>query len=210
MATRDLAIASAAMPATDANADPEDAIRHYLLYLDNPNHLRDEDDIQKKTQAVLDASDPIAKLKALSELERAAKVDEAPLRAGFVEHARGWAEAEGVPVGAFRELKVPDDLLREAGFDVATSAARGRGGNGTAGGHGRQRAKAVPVEHIKDHVLAQTGTFQLTDIMGAVGGSPATVRKAVDELIEAGDVERLGPVPDYAGRGRAPIQYSRS
>jgi predicted transcriptional regulator len=75
---------------------------------------------------------------------------------------------------------------------------------------GRQRAKAVPVEDIKAFILNQKGTFILTDVMSGVGGSQATVRKAVDELIEAGQVEKLGPVPDYSGRGRVPLQYSRS
>ena len=75
---------------------------------------------------------------------------------------------------------------------------------------GRQRAKAVPVEEIKAHVLAQKGTFLLADVINGAGGSQATVRKALDELIDAGKVEKLGPVPDYKGRGRAPLQYKRT
>jgi hypothetical protein len=59
-------------------------------------------------------------------------------------------------------------------------------------------------------VLAQTGTFLLADVMAGVGGSQATVRKAIDELIDAGAVTKLGPVPGYTGRGRAPTQYSRT
>lgn len=206
-----------------SSADPteaESAVRLYLLYLEDPSKLRDEGDIQRKTQAVLDATDPIEKLKALAELERAAKVDEEPLRKGFIEHAKAWAEPQGIPVSAFRELQVPDDVLRQAGFEVPVGPrrrGRGRGagagagmGAGPGSGDGRQRAKAVPVEDIKAYVLQQTGTFVLTDVMSGVGGSPATVRKAVEELVESGQVERLGAVPDYRGRGRAPIQYSRS
>ena len=203
------------MSSTDP-IDAEGAVRLYLLYLEDPSKLRDESEIQRKTQAVLDAKDPIDKLKALADLERVAKVDEEPLRKGFVEHAKAWAEPQGIPVSAFRELQVPDDVLREAGFDVpVASRRRGRGGGAGAGsgagsGDGRQRAKAVPVEDIKAYVLQLTGTFVLADVMSGVGGSPATVRKAVDELVESGQVERLGPVPDYQGRGRAPIQYNRS
>jgi hypothetical protein len=198
------------MSSTDP-IDAEGAVRLYLLYLEDPSKLRDESEIQRKTQAVLDAEDPIDKLKALADLERVAKVDEEPLRKGFVEHAKAWAEPQGIPVTAFRELQVPDEVLREAGFDVpATSPRRRRGGGAPAPNDGRQRAKAVPVEDIKSYVLQQTGTFVLTDVMNGVGGSPATVRKAVDDLVESGQVERLGPVPDYQGRGRAPIQYNRS
>jgi hypothetical protein len=198
------------MSSTDP-IDAEGAVRLYLLYLEDPSKLRDETEIQRKTQAVLDAKDPIDKLKALADLERVAKVDEEPLRKGFIEHAKAWSEPQGIPVSAFRELQVPDDVLREAGFDVPVAQRRRRGGGAPgSGSDGRQRAKAVPVEDIKAYVLEQTGTFVLADVMSGVGGSPATVRKAVDELVESGQVERLGPVPDYQGRGRAPIQYSRS
>lgn len=188
--------------------DPEAAVRLYLLYLEDPSKLRDEREIQKKTQAVLDAKDPIEKLKAIAELERVANIDEAPLREGFVKHVKTWAAEQHIPWTAFRELKVSDEVLRQAGFDVPAPRRRGRGAATTT--EGRQRAKAVPVEEIKAYVLEQKGTFILADIMNGIGGSPATVRKAVDELIETGQVEKLGPVPDYHGRGRAPVQYSRS
>jgi hypothetical protein len=185
-------------------AKTEEAVRQYLRYLDDPNQLRDDKEIQRKTQAVLDATDPIDKLKALAELERVANVEEGPLRKGFIENAKAWAEETGVPVTAFRELKVPDDVLREAGFTVPTS---GRGRGRTATGGERQRAKAVPIEDIKAWITNHKGTFILTDVMQGAGGSPATVRKAVDELIDAGTVKKLGPMQDYTGRGRAPIQY---
>ena len=187
-------------------ATSEGAVRQYLLYLEDPGQLRDEKEIQKKTQAVLDADDPVDKLKALAELERLANIDEEPLRKAFVEHVKAWAEQQSIPVSAFRDLKVHDDVLREAGFDVPASRGRGR----SAGTGERQRAKAVPVDAIKAHVLGLKGTFVLTDVMSGVGGSQATVRKAVDELVESGAVEKLGPMPDYSGRGRAPVQYSRS
>jgi hypothetical protein len=193
------------MPA-ETSADSESAVRQYLLYLDDPSKLRDEVEIQKKTQAVLDAADPIEKLKALADLERVAKVDEAPLRDAFIAYAGEWAAAENIPVAAFRELRVPDDVLRAAGFDIPVSAARRRAASDVP----RQRAKAVPVDEIKAFVLAQQGTFVLADVQTGAGGSPATVRKAVEELVESGQVEKLGPVAGYAGRGRAPIQYSRS
>lgn len=184
-------------------SDAEAAVRLYLLFIEDPGKLRDDAEIQRKTKAVLDAKDPIEKLKALAALERAANIDEKPLRAGFVAHAKAWADDQGIPATAFRELKVPDDVLREAGFSVPASGGRGRG----AGSGGRERAKSVPVEDIKAHIQGLKGTFILTDIITGFGGSPATVRKAVDELIGAKKVQKLGPDPDYQGRGRSPIQY---
>lgn len=168
---------------TTDKTDPENIIRNYLLYLDNPNSLRDDVEVQRKTRAVLEATDPIDKLKALSELERAAKVDEEPIRAGFTEHARAWAGAEGVPISAFRELQVPDDVLREAGFDVPTSRRHRSHGRGSSEVSARQRAKAVPVDEIKGYALEREGTFVLADLQRSIGGSPATVRKAVDDLV---------------------------
>jgi hypothetical protein len=195
------------MPA-DISADAEGAVRRYLLYLDDPSKLRDETEIQKKTQVVLDAVDPIDKLKAIADLKRVAQVDEAPLREGFIANAKEWAGANQIPVTAFRELDVPDDVLRAAGFEVpAGGPARRRP---SASAEPRQRAKSVPVDEIKAFVLAQSGTFVLADVQTGAGGSPATVRKAVEELVESGQVERLGPLAGYNGRGRAPIQYSRS
>jgi hypothetical protein len=196
------------MTATQDKTEPEDAVRLYLLWLDDPNKLRNETEIQNASKAVQDATDPIDKLKALAQLQRVSTIDKQPLREGFVTHAKVWADQAGIPASAFRDLKVPDDVLREAGFGLPTGRRRGRGTPASA--NGRQRAKAVPVENIKAYVLNQKGSFILTDIMGGIGGSQATVRKAIDELIESGQVEKLGPVPDYAGRGRAPIQYNRS
>ena len=199
------------MPATDVSGAAEGAVRGYLVFMEDPRKLRDEAAIQRLTQAVLVADDPIDKLKALAELERAAQVDEKAVRSAFVEHARAWAEAEAVPVTAFRELGVPDDALREAGFDVpAGSPRRARASRANAAGTGRPRARAVPVDEIKAHVLGLDGPFVLSDVMSGVGGSPATIRKAVDELVEAGQVTRLGPVPDHSGRGRAPVRYARA
>jgi hypothetical protein len=186
---------------------PEEAIRSYLLFLDDPTKLRDEGEVQRRTVAVLEAHDPIQKLKALAALEKAAAVDEKGLRAGFVEHAQEWAEANGISVRAFRELKVPNDVLAAAGFQVTAQRNR-RSVTGSAGTPAvTQRRPAVSAVDIKEAVLTLAEPFTLSEVMAKVGGSPMTVRKAVEDLIAEGRVERQGPVPGYSGRGRAPIQY---
>jgi hypothetical protein len=187
---------------------PEDAIRRYLNFLEDPAKLRDEAEVQRRTLAVLEATDPIEKLKALTALERAAAVDEAALRSAFVRHARAWADENGIGVRAFSELKVPNEVLAEAGFDVPT--ARPRRATATSGtvGEGTRR-KSVASSEIKEAVLNFPEPFTLVEVMNKVGGSPMTVRKAVEDLVAAGQVERRGPVPGYSGRGRAPIQYAR-
>jgi hypothetical protein len=187
---------------------PEDAIRRYLNFLEDPAKLRDEAEVQRRTLAVLEATDPIEKLKALTALERAAAVDEAALRNAFVRHARAWAEENGIGMRAFAELKVPNDVLAEAGFDVP--AARPRRSTPTSGtvGEGTRR-KSVSSADIREAVMTFPEPFTLAEVMAKVGGSPMTVRKAVEDLVAGGQVERRGPVPGYSGRGRAPIQYAR-
>lgn len=189
----------------------EGAVRLYLMYLSDPESLRDEGRIKALTAEVDKAKDPIDKLRALAELERARSVDGEQFRAAFVRHAKAWADEQGVTAGAFRELGVADDVLAEAGFDVGTTR-RGRGRpatrRATPSAAPRQRAKAVPMDEIKRQVTAMDGPFTLAEVMQRAGGSPATVRKAVEDLVESGRVEKLGPAPDHSGRGRAPTRYA--
>lgn len=185
---------------TKTKVKPEDAVRRYMHFLEDPKQLIDQDAVDKARQDFTDAVDPIDKLKALALLDRASNIDEVPLRADFVAHAKAWAETAGVTASGFTQMKVPAEVLREAGFDVRVAAR-------TKGGAPAKRAAAVTIEDIKPKVLDLPGTFLLADIITHIGGSQATVRKALDELIDAGKVEKLGPVPNYSGRGRAPLQY---
>jgi hypothetical protein len=41
-------------------------------------------------------------------------------RRGFIEHAKAWAEAEGITAGAFEQMGVPPEVLREAGIVPGT------------------------------------------------------------------------------------------
>lgn len=189
---------------TKTNTSHEETVRRYMLFIEDPAQLIDQAAINKATQAVADAADPIEKLKALGDLAKARNVDEVPLLEGFVSVAKQWADKAHVPASVFLDMKVPAEVLKAAGFEVEIKpTVRGKTRNGVE----RQRAKAVPVEDIKAHVDGITGKFLLSDIIGTIGGSTATVSKAVNELIKEGKVAKLGPVPEYGGRGRAPIQY---
>lgn len=186
----------------------ETAVRNYLLYIEDPDQLRDEALIEKAQQAADEAKDPITKLKALSDLERARNIEEEGLRKAFITHAKTYAAEQGIPLEAFRSMGIKDAVLHDAGFDVP-SGRRGRGRGTSSSSEPRQRAKAVPVAEIKTYVMSLDGTFVLNDIRENIGGSVATVRKAVDELIEEGKVDKLGPVLNWSGRGRAPIEYKK-
>lgn len=186
----------------------EGAVRLYLMYLDDPTKLVDQTAVKKAEAAVGSAKDPLDRLHALATLERARQADGDLLRKDFVAQARTYAEDQDIPASAFREMGVPADTLAEAGFDMGTSRRRRRSAPTTAG---RSRAPRVPLDEIKSAVGSLSKRFTLSDLADAAGGgSPATLRKAVDELIADKRVTKIGPKEDHHGRGRAPTVYELS
>lgn len=184
---------------------PEAAVRRYLEFLVDPSSLVDADAVAKAEAAVAGAGDPLARLHALADLEHAKRADDAGVTADFVAHAKAYADAQSIPVSAFRASGVPDDVLRQAGF--AVGGRQGRGAARPSGGGGT-RAPKVSIEELKAATLRMPRQFTLSELADAAGGgSPQTVRKAVEELIAAGKARSLGPKPDHHGRGRAPTLY---
>jgi hypothetical protein len=191
------------MPADLLDDTAESAIRNYLLYLEDPRQLVDQQLIDKLRAQARDAVDPIDRLRLFAELERAEHADESRYRLDFVLHAKGWAAANRVTVAAFRQMGLTDELLKAAGLLADTSRA-GRSSRKSASSSGRS---SVTAESIKAHVRSLRGTFTMADIQSSVGGSPMTVRKAVQALVDDGTITRLGPVTNWRGRGRAPIAF---
>lgn len=188
---------------------PEDAVRSYLLYLDDPGKLVDQSAVAKAEAALAKANEPMVRLKALADLEHAKEADVDQLRDDFIAHAKSYAEGQQIPASAFRDMGVPTDVLVEAGFgDGRTRRGGGRGK--TAAGAPRMRAPRVPLQQIRAATGRVAKRFTLSELGDAAGGgSPATLRKAVDELIAEGKVTKIGPKEDYSGRGRAPTVYER-
>jgi hypothetical protein len=180
----------------------ESAVRNYLLFLENPSKLIDQELVGTLRKKAEQTDDPIERLKIYAEIDRAESSDETKYRRDFVRHAKAWAEANKVGVAAFRQLKVGDDVLRSAGL-LATPR-----------GVAKQRKQAsissrgsVTAEAIKAHVRGLHGKFTMADIQSSIGGSPMTVRKGVQALVLDGTIKRLGPTRDWRGRGRAPIEF---
>ncbi len=184
-------------------ASAEQAVRQYLSWLSNPDLLRDESRISELRSKADSETDPIAKLKIFTELERASAVDAEGVKLAFIHHAKTWADANDVTAGAFRALGVDDVMLAAAGL---VAGGRRRGRRVSSGG----RAANVSAAVIKARVSTLAEPFTLADLMSSVGGSPATVRKAVEEMITEGSVVKLGPPAQHAARGRAPIEYQRA
>ncbi len=184
---------------------PEAAVRRYLEFLDDPSSLVDADAVAKAEAAVAGAGDPMARLHALADLEHAKAADAAGVTTDFVAQAKAYADSQSIPVSAFRAAGVADDVLRQAGFEVG--GRKGRGAARPAGGAGT-RAPKVSIEELKAATLRMPRQFTLAELADAAGGgSPQTVRKAVEELIAAGKARSLGPKTDHHGRGRAPTLY---
>jgi hypothetical protein len=186
----------------------EEAVRLYLMYLDDPNKLVDQTEVKKLETELDNNKDPIDRLRAIAALERARNVDGQQYEADFVRYAKDWADQEGVPLVAFQQMNVPGDVLARAGFDGRTRRRRGATGVRRQAS-GRPRAKSVSSERNQEWALESTEPFTLTEVQQGIGGSPATVKKAIDELLSIGRLEKLGPSRDYRGRGRAPSRYAR-
>lgn len=184
-------------------SDSETAVRNYLVFLEDPSQLVDQAEVARLEASARAATDPLAKLQAINRLQQIREGDRDTYRHGFCAHAKSWAEANDIRPASFLELGVDEATLRAAGFSIRglnqpTASRRGR----RPGGRGQVR-----VEQVKEAIGRQSGEFTLADVVAASGGSPMTIRKAVDELIAAGEVERLGPTPNWAQPGRAPIQF---
>jgi hypothetical protein len=186
------------MATRDDAVTPEAAVRLYLMYLEDPSKLVDAATVERLRGEVEKAKDPIDRLRAIAALERAQATDEGTYKYDFIKHAKGWADAEGVPASAFRQLGVPDDVIVAAGLDGRRRRGRARAAAPAAP---RTRRPAVRAEQLEEGILGLEGPFTTKDVMDRVGGSPLTVRSAIERLEAQGRVERAG---ERAGmRGRA-------
>lgn len=186
---------------------PRTAVQRYLNWIADPESVVDKDAVENARRAFLTETDQLSRLHAAAALETALKADEDQILEDFVTNARAYAEEEDIPVEAFQALKVPDEVLTRAGFSVARSK---RGQSRSRRGRRSQRP-SVSVGTIKEAVGAVGKRFTLAELAEAAGGgAQGTLKKAVDELVAEGKVTRVGPDPDHAGRGRAPILYEKS
>ena len=188
-----------------STTDAETAVRTYLQLVVDPSVLIDTAALDRLEQRIEATADPIDRIKAIAEYERAAHPDVDAYRDAFVKHAKAWAEANGIPTAAFHRMGVKADVLTAAGLaahDQRRSKGRGRSAAPIASGHG------VTAEQIAAAALKQRSRFTSHELADAAGGgSPMTIRKALQDLISSGKVRSLGPHPSWKGRGRAPLLY---
>jgi hypothetical protein len=185
----------------------EDGIRAYLDSLGKPNKpVVDREAVKGLKDQIKAESDPIAKLRLHAQLEQEQQgklEDHEGDKAVFVAEAKEWAEAEGIPASAFQALKVPDEVLREAGFEV-TSSSRPTSSSASSPG----RAPRIPLEDVKTAAAGLGDSWRLSDLAEALDRDVATVRNYVNKLVHDGTVKVLGDDSNHDGRGRAPKIYA--
>lgn len=186
----------------------EQGIRAYLEGLGRkPARARatvDREAVKAVKDQIKAATDPIEKLRLHRELAEVSTPrlpeveDDSADEATFVEHAREWAESEGIPLDAFAALKVPTAVLQRAG--LPTRAPRSSAGSSRGSGGGSSRGPAIRSEDVLKAARDLVDGWRLTELAAALGREVATVRNHVNALVERGDLVVTGEDASRPGR----------
>lgn len=184
---------------------PEDAVRDYLRHRADPTSVAaDTGDLDARIAA---EEDPLERVKLRA--ERARLQDVGPtLEAAFIAHAGAWAREHDVEAEAFLEEGVERRVLVEAG--LLSGARRRRASGAPRSAAAGTRAPRVASTVIADHVrgLRQGTELTTATVANDAGGSPATVRKVLDQLLADGVIVESGK--DHSGSGRPRALYRRT
>ncbi|MGZ7087432.1 MAG: hypothetical protein ACXVIH_13965, partial [Ilumatobacteraceae bacterium] len=149
-------------------------------------------------------SDPLAKLAAIkAERERVAKIVVTDVaEAGFIKYGKVWAKIHDYSREDFAALGISRRVLDAVFGGGAPPRARAAS----------TRAPRVSTKDLADAVEAKPAGSWLTvsGIMREVGGSPATVRKVLDQLSAAGTLTHPIDDPKHSGKGRAAKVWERN
>lgn len=188
--------------------EAEVAVKEYLANLDQPRprgrQARPKPDFETATQGI---SDPLEKLAAIkAERERVANIvvgDSA--EEGFVKYGKTWAKIHDYSREDFAALGISRRVL-DAVFGGPTLRAHAPSRRTST------RAPRVSTKDLADAITAKPAGTWLTvsGLMREVGGSPATVRKVLDELAATGSLTDPILDPKHSGRGPAPKVWERN
>ena len=191
-----------------AETTAERAVRDYLSVLRDPSSLRDSDELDALQQQLDASTDAIERLRLHQQLEDAQNPPKDRFEADFIEHAREWADRNGITAKAFLAEGVDAGVLRRAGFTVGgRRSARGSGsGGGRRGGGGSPRTR-VSADDIRKAI--PKGDFTVKTLVERAGASLGAVRKVISEELGNGSLVAKGTDPNHSGPGRAPTLYGR-
>lgn len=186
--------------------DAAEAVRRYLLFLEDPDSMRDEEAITAAQRKVEAATDPLDKLLAVAERDRLSRVDGDHFRREFITYAKAYATQHAIPGSAFAELGVPQADLVDAGL-VEGRRIASRGGSTTASGAPRQRARRVTQDEVREVALGMGDAFSVRMLAEAAETTQATASKVVKALEDDGTVVPVGADKAFGGRGKPPMLY---
>lgn len=193
-----------------ATKTTENGIRSYLDSLEQSDKPVVDREAVKALKAQIRAeSDVLNKVKLIAQLEeeQAGRApDNSVEKAVFVAEAKAWAEGEGVSVTAFQALGVPDEVLKEAGFDVSSGGPAKTASGGRRKGSGT-RSPSIPLDTVAAEAKKLGSGWKISDLAVKLDREPMTVRNYVLKLVEQGVIADLGDDPKHNGRGRAPKIY---
>lgn len=173
-------------------SEAETAVQNYLLALDDPDQLRDEDRLDEIKKKVESATG-LEKLKLLDEQRKLSAVRPNDYVEGFIKHAKTYAEDNDIDPESYALMGVPKTVLAEAGItDEPSSSSRSAG---------------VTSDEVALHIKRKRSEFTVQQIEEETGASSSTVRKVIKELEDEGEIGDKGPDPNHQGRGRAPTLY---
>jgi len=182
----------------------DDAVRNYLLMLNDPDQLRDDKEVKRLEGQLAKTTDPVERVKLQQQIRDASHPPKERYEREFITHAKDWSQRHGVSERAFIAEGVKEPVLRRAGFTnvrgARSNSTRRRSGNQT----GRTRVSAQQIRDSLPH-----GEFTIKDAQRESGASEQVVRRVVQEAVKDGSVADLGPKQDHAGPGRAPRSYKR-
>jgi hypothetical protein len=187
-----------------ASEDAELAVKQYLATIGKPKprgrQARPKPDYEAATKGI---TDPLAKLAAIkAERERVADIVVTDVaEEGFVQYGKVWAKINDYSREDFAALGVSKRVL-DAVFGGTTPRTRVTS----------TRAPRVSTTDLADAIESKPAGAWLTvsGLMREVGGSPATVRKVLDELSAAGTLTHPIDDPKHSGKGRAAKVWERN
>lgn len=163
----------------------EEAVRNYLAFLNDPESLRDNDAIHKLEGQLQSTDDQIEQLRLHEQISVLRDLPEASFIGPFIEHAKKWAEKEGLSAASFLDMGVERRVLRDAGFEMKGSATR------------------RTIEDVRSWIEEKSLTeFTKPVLMNGTQASPATINRAVQAMLEDGSIivsDRDDP--NHTGRG---------
>lgn len=183
----------------------EDAVRAYLVYLQDPKSLIDHETIASLESDLSSETNPLNRLKLRTQLERLQNPDTAAVEQGFLDHAKAWATAHDVGPAALRAEGVSTSVLRRAGFSVAGGKRKPSRSKASKDKAPKAKAK-TSLEEITTWMLKQRKAFTVAEAAAATGASRASASKALNGLYEEGTVVDAGEA-ERTGPGRPALAY---